>query len=337
MVLEQLIVPREWNRFIKNYPETHILQTSLWGDFKSEFGWKPHYVEHNNVGALILFKEIKLSFSVGYIPRGPVGNGSWLDFWPKVDQLCRLERCVFLRVEPDLWEPAPADLGQNYLPGFVQTNYTIQPPRTILVDIKGTEEEILMRMKPKTRYNIRLAEKKDVVVQKSDDIRTFHQMMLTTGERDGFGVHSLDYYQQVYDLFSRENNCVLLMATYNENPLAGLMAFARGETAWYFYGASTNEERNRMPTYLLQWEAMRWAKARGCLQYDLWGVPDYSEEELENGFLNRSDGLWSVYRFKRGFGGNVCRTVGTWDRVYMPLIYRAYQFYAKRQQTPAGV
>jgi Uncharacterized protein involved in methicillin resistance len=83
--------------------------------------------------------------------------------------------------------------------------------------------------------------------------------------------------------------------------------FARGRRAWYVYGASNDQERNRMPTYLLQWEAMRWARARGAEEYDLWGVPDADEETLEAHFTERSDGLWGVYRFKRGFGGQVKR------------------------------
>ena len=93
--------------------------------------------------------------------------------------------------------------------------------------------------------------------------------------------------------------CDLLVAEYDGRLLAGLMVFARGSRAWYFYGASNDEERNRMPAYLLQWEAMRWAKSRGCSEYDLWGVPDAEEDALEEGFSTRSDGLWGVYRFKR--------------------------------------
>jgi lipid II:glycine glycyltransferase (peptidoglycan interpeptide bridge formation enzyme) len=108
------------------------------------------------------------------------------------------------------------------------------------------------------------------------------------------------------------------------------MVFARGPRAWYFYGASNDEERNRMPTYLLQWEAMRWAKARGCEEYDLWGVPDVDEATLEADFANRSDGLWGVYRFKRGFGGTLSRSVGAWDRSYLPLAYPLYRWWSRR-------
>jgi len=103
------------------------------------------------------------------------------------------------------------------------------------------------------------------------------------------------------------------------------MVFASGKRAWYFYGASTNEERNRMPTYLLQWKAMLWAKKQGCTEYDLWGVPDEELETLESEFNNQSKGLWGVYRFKRGFGGELKRADNPYDRVYKPLIYMAYK------------
>jgi lipid II:glycine glycyltransferase (peptidoglycan interpeptide bridge formation enzyme) len=91
-----------------------------------------------------------------------------------------------------------------------------------------------------------------------------------------------------------------------------------------------------MPTYLLQWEAIRWAKSKGCQTYDLWGIPDQPESVLEETFTERSDGLWGVYRFKRGFGGEVRRTIGTWDRVYKPALYKLYQLYTGRKgDTPA--
>ncbi len=332
----QILTPQAWDAFIEDHPEAHILQTRPWGELKSAFGWKPRYVQADDLGALILFWRLPLGMSIAYIPRGPAGVGRWVDFWPQVDELCRKERAVFLRVEPDIWQPVPEDFAQDHLPGFIETAQTVQPPRTIIIDLQQDEEEILMAMKSKTRYNIRLAERKDVVVNPSDDVDTFHRMMIHTGKRDAFGVHSREYYQRAYDIFAPSGGCVLLIAEYDGQPLAGLMAFAHGDTAWYFYGASTDEERNRMPTYLLQWEAIRWAKSTGCKFYDLWGVPDYPEHALEGTFLDRTDGLWGVYRFKRGFGGQLRRTIGAWDRVYQPLIYKLYQLWSGRHQSPTG-
>ncbi len=125
---------------------------------------------------------------------------------------------------------------------------------------------------------------------------------------------------------------LILTADFDGAPVAALMVFAFGERAWYFYGASSDRHREHMPTYLLQWEAMRWARQRGCLEYDLWGVPDADEAELENDFLQRSDGLWGVYRFKRGFGGSLRRSLGPWQRVYNPLLYLLYRWWVKRRQ-----
>jgi lipid II:glycine glycyltransferase (peptidoglycan interpeptide bridge formation enzyme) len=200
-----------------------------------------------------------------------------------------------------------------------------------VISLEGSEEDRLARMKQKTRYNIRLAEKKEIVVRESGDVDAFYALMQLTGQRDGFGVHSKEYFQDAYNLFAPRGMGVLLVAEYAGRPLAGLMAFARGSRAWYFYGASNDEERNRMPTYLLQWEAMRWAKARGCSEYDLWGVPDAGEAELEAGFSERSDGLWGVYRFKRGFGGALMRSAGAWEKAYLPLVSPLYRWWSARR------
>jgi lipid II:glycine glycyltransferase (peptidoglycan interpeptide bridge formation enzyme) len=181
-------------------------------------------------------------------------------------------------------------------------------------------------MKQKTRYNIRLAERKGVIVRQGSaaDVATFHRLALVTAARDGFGVHSRDYYQAACDLFSPDH-CVLLVAEFEGQPLATLMAFRQGREAYYFYGASANEHRNLMAPYLLQWTAMRWAKSQGCTRYDLWGIPDADPAILEAEFEQRHDGLWGVYRFKRGFGGQWLQSVGAFDYVYYPLLYRLYK------------
>jgi len=330
------ITPDLWEEYLKKHTQAHILQTLTWGQLKASFNWTPRYLRQGDIGAMVLFRRLPLGMSVAYIPRGPVGEGDWSAFWPAVDSLCQGENAVFLRVEPDIWQPVDTAFIERQLPDFVPSEQSTQPPRTIMIDLSAPEEELLMAMKSKTRYNIRLAARKDVVVQQSSDVALFHHMSLTTGERDAFGIHSLSYYQRAFELFNAQGACVLLIASYQDQPLAGLMAFAHGDTGWYLYGASTNQERNRMPTYLLQWEAIRWAKHKGCQHYDLWGVPDFPETMLEEQFLERSDGLWGVYRFKRGFGGQVQRTIGTWDRIYSPLIYKLYQLWTRRRTSPAA-
>ena len=110
------------------------------------------------------------------------------------------------------------------------------------------------------------------------------------------------------------------------------MAFAPGKRAWYLYAASRDEQRQLNPTYLIQLEAMRWAGSKGCTEYDLYGVPDFDEETLEEQFTERKDGLWGVYGYKRRFGGRLLRSVGAWDRVYQPALYWLYRAWVARRR-----
>lgn len=317
-----LVSLTDWNYFLSHYANAHLLQTGEWGELKSAFGWEPARMISGNLGAQILFRQLPLGFSIGYIPRPVISDQlTSHQFWQELDSVCRRHRAIFLKIEPDIWNDHKLDTWNLKLEA---SPHNIQPPRTIIIDIRGSEEEILARMKQKTRYNIRLAEKKAVTVRAWDDIESFHKMMLVTGGRDNFGVHSLEYYRRAYELFHPKGMCEILVAEYDGKSLAALFVARNGNRAYYLYGASTDEERNRMPTYLLQWEAMKWAKARGCEEYDLWGVPDEDETTLEGNFETRHDGLWGVYRFKRGFGGELKRAAQAMDRVYNPLLYWAY-------------
>ncbi len=321
--------PDEWDTYIDQYPDLHILQTSAWGRLKADFGWLPAYATSRDGGAQILIRKIFPGINFAYIPKGPVGSG-WSQLWPEIDRVCRQHHCAFLKIEPDIWETAPgnsSELDPSLWHGFNQSQYGIQPRRTLVIDLRGDEGRILAGMKQKTRYNISLALKKNVVVQSNTDLLSFYDLMKITGQRDQFAIHNLAYYQRAYDLFQVHDQCILLVAEFESTPISALIVFRSGGRAWYFYGASSELHRDRMPNYLLQWEAMRWAKSEGCVEYDLWGVPDEELDILETNFTSRSDGLWGVYRFKRGFGGELRRSVGALDRVYNPLLYRLYKIW----------
>jgi peptidoglycan pentaglycine glycine transferase (the first glycine) len=333
---------RAWDDWVASHRYGHLLQTDAWATLKSQFGWESQHIAVREGGDLVggahvLYRWLPANrpwgrlFSIAYVPKGPVVD--WRDS-TRVHQVlaaitdsARRHRAVFVRIEPHLAEGELPDVAATLsAAGFLQTAQAIQPRRTILVDIGGSEDDILMAMKQKTRYNIRLASRKEVVVRqgKSADLDAFNHLMTVTSERSDFGVHSAAYYETVYRLFAPTGRLALLMAEYHDRPLAALMAFALDGTAWYFYGASSDDERQRMPAYLLQWEAIRWARAKGCTEYDLWGVPDEDEETLEADLTSRSDGLWGVYRFKRGFGGRLVRWVGAFDRVLMTPLYRVF-------------
>ncbi|GAB4459602.1 MAG: peptidoglycan bridge formation glycyltransferase FemA/FemB family protein [Anaerolineae bacterium] len=316
----------------------HLLQSWAWGQLKSRFGWTPLRLHTDHAAAQVLFKQLPLGYTIAYIPKGPLGN--WKDsrqcqaLMGQIHVEAKKRRAVFLKIEPDLTQPPAGTPGDDFSRravaflagcGFAPAD-TIQPQTSIIINLARSDDELLAAMKQKTRYNIRLAAKKGVTVRQGDaaDIATFYALAQVTAGRDGFGIHAPGYYRAALELFGPDR-CALLLAEYSGEPLAALIVFRYGAAAYYFYGASSDAHRNLMPAYLLQWEAIRWAKNHGCTSYDLWGIPNADEATLEAEFSSRNDGLWGVYRFKRGFGGQVVRTLGAFDFVYSPWLYRLYR------------
>jgi lipid II:glycine glycyltransferase (peptidoglycan interpeptide bridge formation enzyme) len=330
------VEPHTWNQFVAHHPQGHILQTSPWGTLKSEFGWTDERIALMSdgkpvAGAQILYRRLPArAGQLAYVPKGPLVD--WEDeeqvtaLLDALDQAVQSRGAIALSLEPNLRDfPAHRERLEalNLRPAPFDA---IQPRRTLVVDITPDEEAILMAMKSKTRYNIRLAGRKGVKVRKAgeDEVSTFTELLAATAERADFGIHPPAYYEAAYRLFVPRDRARLLLAEVEGQPVAGLMVLALPPHSWYFYGASSTAHREKMPTYLIQWEAIRWAKSIGCTTYDLWGVPDADREQLEDEFTERHDGLWGVYRFKRGFGGELVRSVGAWDRVYAPVRYQVY-------------
>lgn len=330
-------------------PYGHLLQHPAWAALKAQFGWKPAWVLVTQGGrpvaaAQVLFRRLPLGFSLAYIPRGPMAPPDnpplWRTLVRHLDVLCRQERAILLKVEPE-WEDAPAAREFLQALAFRPAFQTVQPRSTIHVDLTPPEEAILARMKSKWRYNIRLAGRKGVTVRPAaaGEVGTFVRLLQETARRDGFAIHTPQYYRQAWASLHTAGLAELFLAWYEDRVLAGLFVAGWGRTAVYLYGASSNEERHRMPNHLLQWEAMRWAKARGFAVYDLWGIPDEvgAHPEVWAGRTpERTDGLWGVYRFKQGFGGRIVRYVGAWDRVYAPRLYWAYRLLWRFRQGRAA-
>jgi peptidoglycan pentaglycine glycine transferase (the first glycine) len=320
----------DWDEQVRARPGGHVLQSWGWGELKRQFGWRVERLSLPSAGAQTLFRPLPGGLgTIAYVPKGPLLD--WDDdpalrrLLAAIQPLARRQRAICLKIEPDL-EDDPLLAGRLQAAGFRPSPQAIQPRRTILVDLEAQPEAILARMKQKTRYNIRLAARKGVTIRPGGeaDLPAFYQLLDTTARRDRFAVHSQAYYEAAHRLFVPAGQGRLLLAEHEGRLLAGLMAVALGDTACYLYGASADQGRELMPTYLLQWEAMQWARERGCRVYDLWGVPDEEEAILEAEFARRSGELWGVYRFKRGFGGRLARTIGAWDLVYAPLRYRLY-------------
>ena len=342
------IAQSDWDAFVEQSPSGHLLQTWDWGEFKAKFGWHPARVAIEQDGRILAAAQLLLKRSplgsMAYVPKGPVLDRSRDDvslaLVEAMRRAARQHHAIATKIEPD-WPEAPEALDWLARMGFRPSDQTVQPRRTILIDIRPDEEAILLAMKSKTRYNIRLAERRGVVAREgvARDMEAFHRLMAVTGDRDGFNTHSLAYFQAVWRFFAPGGRVSLLLAEYQGQLLAGLMALALGGKAWYMYGASSNEGRNLMPTYLLQWEAIRWAKAKGCATYDLFGIPDLDEDLLEAAVGDQAvlgenpPQLWGVYRNKRGYGGCHVRYVGAHDDVRRPWLYgllnRALELRAK--------
>lgn len=328
----------EWDAFVAAHPRAHILQTTGWAALKGAYGWgsdRVALVDGGRVvaGAQLLFRPLPFRLgSLAYVAMAPLLTDPAQEqpLWAAIDACAKHHGAAFLKWEPGIYgdgEPKP-DFARL---GFRASVQTIQPPRTILIDISADDETILARMNQGTRRKIRQSLKNGVEYRQSAnraDVAKFNAIMQVTGSRNAFGVHEPAYYERAYDLFVPDA-AALILAEHEGDTLAGIMVFAKGRTAWYLYGASSSEKRNLMATYGVQWQAIQWAKARGCTVYDLWGIPDEPLETLEAQFEQRSDGLWGVYGFKRGWGGEVVRSLGAWDKVYNPIIYAAYTMAVK--------
>jgi peptidoglycan pentaglycine glycine transferase (the first glycine) len=318
-----------WDRFVAS-AHGGVLQTSSWASFKRQAGWRPCRMAAGEgdtplAGAQILLRRLPAGLgSIAYCPRGPLGQ--WQDgpaagaLWPAIHIALRRQRAIFLKIEPAAPPSSALDVRLGSL-GFVHTSGHIQPVTTLQVDLTQDVESIRSAQKSKTRYNAGLAARKGVVIEEgsASDLPAIYALLSETSRRDGFPIHSLDYYHSLLDNMPGVSQ--LTIARHEGDILAAIFVAAFAGEAIYLHGASSSQKRNLMATYLIQWQAMQWAKSRGCTYYDLWGIPeDASGEEGEA--VEHEGGLWGVYRFKLGFGGSLVRFAGSYDYVYSPLLYR---------------
>ncbi len=305
----------------------------------SSFDFQP------SAAVLILKKVIPMGgmsarLSILYAPKGPLLDWANESLRNRVlndlQAFAKRQGAIFLKIDPDVVlgtgvpggkDDAMDSGGQAVISelrqrGWRYSSDQIQFKNTFLIDLSPAEDELLRRMKQKTRYNIRLAEKKGVVLRvgKPEDLSMLYRMYAETSVRDGFVIRDEGYYKMVWETFMRsaasdQPSTEPLIAEVNGEPVAAIFVFYFAGRAYYVYGMSRDAHREKMPTYLLQWEAMKRATAKGCSVYDLWGAPDVFAE---------SDSMWGVYRFKEGLGGKIVRTLGAWDFAPNPFWYKLY-------------
>ena len=306
---------------------------------------------HAPVAATLILKRQILNngfaarVSILYAPKGPLLDWTNEPLRNRVlndlQSFAKKQGAIFLKMDPDVVlgtgvpqseEDVIENSGQAVISelkrrGWEYASDQIQFKNTVLIDLNPTEEELLARMKPKTRYNVRLAEKKGISLRVGalDDLSSLYKMYAETSVRDGFVIRDEGYYKTVWQTFMSTPQSPIsspqspfaepLIAEVDNEPVAAIFVFYFAGRAYYVYGMSRDAHREKMPTYLLQWEALKRAKSKGCTVYDLWGAPDVFDE---------SDSMWGVYRFKEGLGGKVLRTLGAWDFAPSPLWYKMY-------------
>jgi peptidoglycan pentaglycine glycine transferase (the first glycine) len=319
-----------WDSAMKEHGG-HLLQSWQWGEFKARHGWRPERVSVDGADgsgyAQVLFRS-KGPISLGYIPRGPVLTGNPDKVWPElraaIDRAAKRHRAISIIIEPN----TQLGLTGTYRnAGLVQGPAHLQPERTVKMPLED-DEAMLKRMHQKTRYSVRLAMRRGVEIERKDPHDTsaldqFYMLMKDTADRNEFAIHSYAYYADFMEVFG--DDALFMFASWEGNLSSVIMAAAYGEEAVYMYGASSTEHRGHGASFLLQFEAMKWARERGCSHYDLWGIPKQDPDSLrgeDNVSLagTKGDDWRGIYRFKTGFGGEIVSFPDTLERRYVPIL-----------------
>lgn len=280
-----------------------ILQSWIWAEFQESLGYKIHRFSGQSYAALAVELPLPMGKKYIYCPKGPLGDA--LGCLPELKKLSQDSVVIFARLEPQKEIDLP------------RAAHEVQPHLVWMLDLNKTEEELLIGMKPKTRYNINLAQRKGVRVREGDraDLIQLWQMMLETASRNKFRLYPQNYYFKMWEVLSATYLKVLI-AEYNGRPLAGMLLAIFGDSAAYLHGGSSANHKEAMAPYLLHWEAIKLAKNSGLKFYDFGGIAG----------TDQTHHAWAgISRFKKGFGGFEVDSPGAFDLVFSPIWYNVYK------------
>ena len=314
-------------KFLQTNKKSHFLQSPEWANVKSN--WKHEIIvikENNEIkGTMsILLRKIPLfNRYIMYAPRGFVCDEHDKDtlekLTKKAKEIAKKYHAFIFIFDPDIsvkdekFKKIAKELGYKSKKDIKSINQVIQPKFVFRLDLSNkTEEDLLKSFNQKTRYNIRLAIKKGVTTRIGTiaDIKTFYKIMKETGSRDNFFIRPIEYFENIYASMGEEHVRIII-AEYNGIPIAVAMPILYGNKVWYLYGGSSNEYRNLMPNYLLQFEMMKWGIENKCDLYDFRGV---------SGYKNENDSQYGVYKFKKGFNPEFIEFVDELYMVFNPII-----------------
>ena len=322
----------EYEAFVQSHPKGHFAQSSLWAKQKPAWKWRA-IVSRGADGrirgsiAFLIRTMPYIHKTMLYACRGPVcdldDRETFGELVAAARELAKEYKAYVIKIDPDV--PVENEDFRRMLEDFgFRTRHggknfeAIQPKFVFRLWLNGrTEDELMASFHQKWRYNIRLAERKGVTVRicGKEMVPAFSDLMLTTGVRDGFVTRKPEYFAAMLDNLG-EHARLYMAFDPNDTPIAGTLAIHYGDKVWYLYGASSNEHRNLMPNYLLQWRMIQWAVETNCRIYDFRGV---------SGDVSEDNPLYGLFRFKQGFGGDFTEFVGEMDLVLSPVIYWAVE------------
>src|SRR5581483_3020336 len=336
ITIQEITDQEQWNSFLISQPRGHLLQSYEWGELNKYLGGRIYRLgaleDGRLIGAMLLsvapvplpLPRILLKWL--YSARGPTVENPESPALPTLiahaQKVARQEGAVVLRIEPNIADDDPRMddwVAAYYAIGFRSNPISVHGRRSWVLDIRPSAEELLANFKMTWRQNVRVAERKGVIVREvsSDaDFDTYYELLKVTSERDAFFIHNKDYHKEILRHFAGKGDAVLFLAEHEGEALAAKMLIRFGDWCWDMFGASSNHKRNLKATYLLQYRCIQWARERGCSYFDFRTIPEVLEPGEE---------MWGVYEYKKGFGGFSRLNIPTLDYVYRPLIYTAWR------------
>jgi len=327
-----------WNAFLTAQPRGHLLQSYEWGELNKYLGGRIYRLGALEQGQLIGSMQLAvapvplpaavpgLHLNWLYSARGPTVVSPDSPALPALinhaHQIARKEHSVVLRVEPNIADDDPRLdewLAAYRGLGFQNNPISVHGRRSWVLDIRPSAEQLLANFKMTWRQNVRVAERKGVIIREASseaDFDTYYDLLKLTSERDDFFIHGKDYHKEILRHFASKGDAVLYLAEHEGEAIAAKMLIRFGDWCWDMFGASSNNKRNLKPTYLLQYRCILWAKERGCSYFDFRTIPEVLEPGEE---------MWGVYEYKKGFGGFSRLNMPTQDYVYRPLIYSGWR------------
>lgn len=317
-----------------NSNNLHPLQSSLWGEFRKKTGVE--VISSNNL-LLTLHKIPYTKYTIGYLPKSFFPTKQMLT---KLKEMVKGKNCIFIQIEPNVENNEKQKLEIKKL-GLLPSAHPLFTKYSFILDLTKTEEELLKNMQPKTRYNIKLSQRKGVKITEDNSDKAFSEYLKLTKEttnRQKFYAHNENYHKlmwetlrQVYTESYRSAqgkplnldklSAHLLKATYEGETLVTWILFVLGDTLYYPYGASSSKFREVMASNLMMWEAIKFGKKLGLKKFDMWGALSKNPDT--------KDSWYGFHKFKEGYGARHVEFLGSYDFVINKKLYIVYKILNK--------